>query len=71
MGKDSGDEVINEINRRAEAFAKDNLVMPTEADIVLIRSAMMVGAVIQLEVSMKDELEEQGIGVDTTQAGNA
>lgn len=43
------DKVIEEIKKRAQVFAQDNLKMPTEFEVLMIENAMLVGASIVFE----------------------
>lgn len=55
---DTADNLIREINKRADDFVKDNFVAPTEHDVLFVRSAMMIGALVAQELELAEKRSE-------------
>lgn len=51
---ESSERLIQEIKKRAALFVVDNFSSPTEADLLLTESVMLIGASIANEVAAED-----------------
>jgi len=53
------EKIIEEIDKRAVVYAQDNLINPTEWEIMFVKNAMLIGSSIALETELT--LEKEGI----------
>lgn len=52
---EQSEEITKEIDKRAVVFAHDNLINPTEWEILFVKNAMLIGSSIALESEVKYE----------------